>query len=152
MTSIRVEQNPLLRGFQNIRNAVIPLIWFVEEAGLNDELAGQVKGQLMAPVAYANMGINGMAVGGWATLLATIIYRRCFRGGTKSQGLDPDRTSQGSQTKILVPAYHSPERRGPESGVEREGNSTPVPDYLALYKGEGKGLGIEQEQEPVPVS
>ncbi|XP_015788725.1 scavenger receptor class B member 1-like isoform X2 [Tetranychus urticae] len=72
--NLRVEKVPFLRGFNNIRDTIIPLGWIEEGGSIDGVLYYLMRGGLVIAPMAASAGFYGAAIGGWAAFLAGLIY------------------------------------------------------------------------------
>ncbi|RWS21990.1 CD36-like protein 5 [Leptotrombidium deliense] len=84
MFVIRVENNPRISAYRNIRNNFIPFFWIEVEGGLNETFANQIMYSFVYPlqatiVATTALGITGIA------MLFTTFARQWFKMETKVQ-------------------------------------------------------------------
>lgn len=72
--NVRIEQTPFLRGFSNLKDTIIPLIWFEDSAELNDFFTYLVKYGLVYGAKTASISFFAVAIMGWSCVLLGISY------------------------------------------------------------------------------
>lgn len=70
---------------QGVRSAVIPFVYAEESGGLNDELADELKGMLINPLYYAEIGIAGVALVSTFTFIFLLLLRMFGGNGAKKR-------------------------------------------------------------------
>lgn len=86
--NLRVEKVPFLRGFNNIRDTIIPLGWIEEGGSIDGVLYYLMRGGLVIAPMAASAGFYGAAIGGWAAFLAGLIYTVFRKVSEKSDQID----------------------------------------------------------------
>ena len=72
--NVRIERMPFLRGFNRVRNTIVPLVWFEDSAELNGFLTGLVKYGLVWTPKTAAIIFYSAAIIGWACFLIGIAF------------------------------------------------------------------------------